>query len=140
MLKRCFPVFVLMASALVWSSCRKEGFLAATTTTNLDVKTVFSDSSRTVGFLANIYSNVGFNASLSRFSYNYIVCGGLEAACDEAEPSHAFSTPATQFATGTVNAGIIGEEPYKICYSNIRAVNVLIENIHNAPLRQAYKN
>lgn len=140
MLKRCFPVFVLMASALVWSSCRKEGFLAATTTTNLDEKTVFSDSSRTVGFLANIYSNAGFSTSLSRFSYNFIVCGGLEAACDEAEPSHAFSTPATQFATGTVNAGIIGEEPYKTCYGNIRAVNVLIKNLPNAPLRQAYKN
>lgn len=141
MLKRCFPVFVLMASALVWSSCRKEGFLAATTTTNLDEKTVFSDSSRTVGFLANIYSNAGFSTSLSRFVYdNRIVCGGLEAACDEAEPSHSFSTPATQFATGTVNAGIIGEEPYKTCYSQIRAVNVLLKNISNAPLRQAYKN
>jgi hypothetical protein len=140
MLKRCFPVFVLMASALVWSSCRKEGFLAATTTTNLDEKTVFADSSRTVGFLANIYSNVALSTSLSRFSYNFIVCGGLEAACDEAEPSHAFSTPATQFATGTVNAGIIGEEPYKTCYSNIRAVNVLIKNLPGAPLRQAYKN
>lgn len=141
MLKRCFPFFVLMASAIVWSSCRKEGFLAATTTTNLDEKSVFSDSSRTVGFLANIYSNVGFSTSLSRFVYdNRIVCGGLEAACDEAEPSHAFSTPATQFATGTVNAGIIGEEPYKTCYGNIRAVNVLIKNLPNAPLRQAYKN
>jgi hypothetical protein len=141
MLKRCFPVFVAMVSALIWSSCRKEGFLAATTTTNLDEKTVFSDSSRTVGFLANIYSNVGFSTSLSRFVYdNRIVCGGLEAACDEAEPSHAFSTPATQFATGTVNAGIIGEEPYKTCYTQIRAVNVLIKNLPNAPLRQAYKN
>ncbi|OMP79360.1 RagB/SusD family nutrient uptake outer membrane protein [[Flexibacter] sp. ATCC 35208] len=139
MIKRCIPVFILMAAALIYSSCRKEGFLTATTTTNLDEKSVFGDSSRTVGFLANIYSNVGLSASLSRFSYNYIVCGGLEAACDEAEPSHAFSTPATQFATGTVNSGIIGEEPYKTCYSQIRAVNVLLKNIDNAPLRQAYK-
>jgi starch-binding outer membrane protein, SusD/RagB family len=136
MIKRCFPFLLLLALG-----CRKEGFLAATTTTNLDEKSVFSDSSRTVGFLANIYSNVGFSTSLSRFTFNiYTVCGGLEAACDEAEPSHAFSTPATQFATGTVNAGIIGDEPYKTCYANIRAVNVLIKNLPNAPLRQAYKN
>jgi len=136
MIKRCFPFLILLALG-----CRKEGFLAATTTTNLDEKTVFSDSSRTVGFLANIYSNVGFSTSLSRFTFNtFTVCGGLEAACDEAEPSHAFSTPATQFATGTVNAGIIGEEPYKTCYGNIRAVNVLFKNLPNAPLRQAYKN
>ncbi|KAA2243864.1 RagB/SusD family nutrient uptake outer membrane protein [Chitinophaga agrisoli] len=128
-----------MATALATSSCRKEGFLSATTTTNLSEQTVFTDSSRTVGFLANIYSNVGLSTGLNRFSYNYIVCGGLEAGCDEAEPSHAFPTPATQFATGTVNAGIIGEEPYKTCYSNIRAVNVLIKNIPNAPLKAPYK-
>ncbi len=139
MIKRCFPVLALMAMALANSSCTKEGFLAATTTTNLSEQTVFTDSSRTVGFLANIYSNVGVSTSLNRFSYNGTVCGGLEAACDEAEPSHAFPTPATQFATGTVNAGIIGEEPYKTCYSNIRAVNVLIKNIPNAPLKAAYK-
>jgi len=138
MIKR-IPVLVLMASALVYASCKKEGFLTATSTTNLTEQTIFADSSRTVGFLANIYSNTGLSTSLSRFSYNYVVCGGLEAACDEAEPSHAFSTPATQFATGTVNAGIIGEEPYKTCYSNIRAVNVLIKNLPNAPLRPAYK-
>ena len=138
MIKR-IPVLVLMASALVYASCKKEGFLTATSTTNLTEETIFADSSRTVGFLANIYSNTGLSTSLSRFSYNYVVCGGLEAACDEAEPSHAFSTPATQFATGTVNAGIIGEEPYKTCYSNIRAVNVLIKNLPNAPLRPAYK-
>lgn len=140
MLKRCIPVIVLVATTLYGSSCNKEGFLTATTTTNLDEKSIFSDSSRTVGFLANIYSNVALSASPSRFVFdNRIVCGGLDAACDEAEPSHAFSTPATQFATGTVNAGIIGEEPYKTCYTNIRAVNVLLKNINNAPLRQAYK-
>lgn len=139
MIKR-IPVLVIMGSALVYASCRKEGFLTATTTTNLTEQTIFTDSSRTVGFLANIYSNVGLSTSLSRFSYNGIVCGGLEAACDEAEPSHAFSTPATQFATGTVNAGIIGEEPYKTCYSNIRAVNVLIKNLPNAPLQPSYKS
>ncbi|HEU4554743.1 MAG TPA: RagB/SusD family nutrient uptake outer membrane protein [Chitinophaga sp.] len=139
MIKR-IPVLVIMGSALVYASCRKEGFLTATTTTNLTEQTIFTDSSRTVGFLANIYSNVGLSTSLSRFSYNGIVCGGLEAACDEAEPSHAFSTPATQFATGTVNAGIIGEEPYKTCYSNIRAVNVLIKNLPMAPLQPSYKS
>lgn len=140
MLKRFIPVILLVATGLCNSSCNKEGFLTATTTTNLDEKSIFSDSSRTVGFLANIYSNVALSTSPSRFVFdNRIICGGLDAACDEAEPSHAFSTPATQFATGTVNAGIIGEEPYKTCYTQIRAVNVLLKNIGNAPLRQAYK-
>lgn len=69
MIKR-IPVLVLMASALVYASCKKEGFLTATSTTNLTEQTIFADSSRTVGFLANIYSNTGLSASLSRFVYD----------------------------------------------------------------------
>jgi starch-binding outer membrane protein, SusD/RagB family len=140
MIKRRFPVFLLMVSALVYSSCKKDGFLAATTTTNLDEQSIFTDSSRTVGFLANIYSNAGLSANPSRFVYNNTtICGGLDAACDEAEPSHAFPTPATYFSTGTVNAGIIGEEPYKTCYTQIRAVNILLKDLPMAPLKAAYK-
>src|ERR1700761_8755516 len=87
-------------------SCKKSGsFLSQTNTTNLNQTTVFTDSSRTEGFLANIYANVGFAVSASRFSANNIVCGGLDAACDESEPSHSYATDASGFATGTINAG-----------------------------------
>lgn len=139
MKKLYLPLLVLLGLAFLEQSCKKEGFLSATTTTNLNEASVFSDSSRTVGFLANIYSNVGFSASASRFVFDplfkKIVCGGLDAACDEAEPSHAFSTPASEFATGTINAGIVGDDPYKTCYTNIRAVNQLLKNLPNAPLK-----
>src|SRR5205823_727105 len=101
MKKFYLPLILLISSAVMLQSCKKEGFFTATATTNLTQSTVFTDSARTAGFLANIYSNVGFSASLSRFTYNLIGTGGLEAACDEAEPSHTYATPALEFATGT---------------------------------------
>jgi hypothetical protein len=126
------------------ASCKKNGgFLAVTSTTDLTQTTVFADSARTAGFLANIYSNVVFSASATRFVYDplgkKIICGGMDAASDESEPSHAFSTTASEFATGTVNAGIVDDGPYKTCYSNIRSVNQFLKNLPSAPIKAANK-
>ncbi|WPU96386.1 RagB/SusD family nutrient uptake outer membrane protein [Mucilaginibacter sabulilitoris] len=126
------------------ASCKKGGgFLAQTSTTDLNQTSVFADSARTAGFLANIYSNVGFSASATRFVYDplgkKVICGGLDAACDESEPSHAFSTTASAFATGTVNAGIVDDGPYKTCYSNIRSVNQFLKNLPSSPIKAPNK-
>jgi hypothetical protein len=124
-----FGVLVLFFPLV--QSCKKSGsFLSQTNTTNLNLATVFADSSRTEGFLANIYASVGFAVSASRFSANGTVCGGLDAACDESEPSHSYATDASGFATGTINAGTVSDEPYNTCYTQIRAVNQLLANIH----------
>ncbi len=136
--------FWLFGLLLGISSCKKSGgFLAQTSTTDLTQTTVFTDSARTAGFLANIYANVGFSASASRFVYDplgkAVICGGLDAACDESEPSHAFSTTASAFATGTINAGIVDDGPYKTCYSNIRAVNQFIKNLPSSPIKASNK-
>jgi hypothetical protein len=139
MKKFYLPLILLISSAIVLQSCKKEGFFTATATTNLTQSTIFTDSARTAGFLANIYSNVGFSASLSRFTYNFVGTGGLEAACDEAEPSHTYATPALEFATGTISAGNVGSEPYNTCYTQIRAVNQFITNLPGAPIKAANK-
>lgn len=124
-------------------SCKKDGFLTATTTTNLTQQTIFSDSANAEGFLANIYKNVGFATSPSRFVYApggaNVVCGGLDAACDESESSHLFSTAALAFATGSVNANNVKPGPgyddaYGTCYTQIRAVNQFLANIGTVPL------
>ena len=126
-----FVLICLVVVVLFMQSCKKgEGFLAATTTTNLNRATVFADSSRTEGFLANIYASAGFAVSATRFTSNSIPTGGLDAACDESEPSHAYATDASGFATGTINAGTVSNDPYNTCYTQIRAVNQLLANIH----------
>src|ERR1700744_3169011 len=125
---------------LLVASCKKDGFLTKTTTTNLTGTTVFTDSLNAEGFLANIYSNVGFATSASRFFYKTqsgatITCGGLDAACDEAEVSHTYSTTALAFATGAINAGLVTDDAYKTCYTQIRAINQLYANIKLVPIK-----
>jgi hypothetical protein len=144
MKKIYFQFFVLFASfgfVLFVQSCKKSGsFLAETSTTNLTQATVFADSSRTEGFLANIYASVGFSTSPTRFQANLTVCGGLDAASDESEPSHTYATDASGFATGTINAGTVSNDPYNTCYTQIRAVNQLLANIHLTKMLASNKN
>jgi len=147
-------LILLCLIVLATSSCKKEGFLNATTTTNLNQQTIFTDSANAEGFLANIYSNVGFSISPTRFSYTTstlvsIPCGGLDAACDESEISHTYSTAALAFALGSVNAGnvpdgfaqssVASADAYYVCYQQIRAVNQLFANISKVPLLAANK-
>jgi len=126
-----FVLTCLVVVVLFTQSCKKGGFLSETTTTNLTQASVFADSSRTEGFLANIYASAGFAVSASRFSNGLgVTVGGLDAACDESEPSQTYSTDASGFATGTINAGTVSSDPYNTCYTQIRAVNQLLANIH----------
>jgi hypothetical protein len=130
--------FALMMSAMI--SCKKGGFLAPTTTTNLNETTVFADSANAVRFLAGIYTNIGFSFKPDRFVYDPggkgIPVGGLEAACDEAEPANQFASTALAFATGTINASVVTDDAYKKSYEGIRAANQLIKNIDKIPLKE----
>jgi hypothetical protein len=90
------------------SSCKKDGFLGQTTTSNLTKNTVFADSANTVAFLSNIYSNVGFSFSPGRFAY-----GGLDAASDEAEVYTSAGSTALAFESGTINAAVVTDDAYK---------------------------
>jgi len=148
MKKIYFPIIALtffsFAMTFMVSSCKKEGFFTATSTTNLSQTTIFNDSANAVGFLANIYSNVGFSTSPGRFYYTNasgtnITCGGLDAACDESEISHTFSTTALAFAIGSVNGGNVTDDAFKTCYTQIRAVNQLLKNLPVVPLQAANK-
>ncbi|MDB5002502.1 MAG: SusD family protein [Mucilaginibacter sp.] len=130
-----FLVVTSLSFTLVIQSCKKsESFLASTSTTNLNQTTVFADSAKTMGFLANIYTSIGFSSSANRFGN-----GGLDAASDEAEPFNTKATDASGFATGTINAGTISNQAYNTCYTNIRAVNQLLANISKTAMKAVNK-
>lgn len=141
------PVIFLMLLSLMSGllvSCKKNSFLEATNTTNLTQSVIFSDSAYTVGFLANIYANIDFSQSPGRFAYitpslNSIVCGGLDAASDESEVSNTYGTTALAFAIGSIDQNTVTDDAYRICYSEIRAVNQLNRNVDKAPLQAALK-
>ncbi|RYY30385.1 MAG: RagB/SusD family nutrient uptake outer membrane protein [Sphingobacteriaceae bacterium] len=120
-------------------SCKKDGFLAQTQTTNLSETTVFADSANTVAFLSNIYSNIGFSFNPGRFVYGplgaQVTNGGLDAASDEAEVFTPGGSTALAFETGTINAAVVTDDAYTRSYSNIRAVNQFLKNLPGAPIR-----
>lgn len=119
------------------AACTKEGFLDQTTTTDLDENSVFSDSARSMDFLAQIYSNIGYSFNLSRFGG----LAGLDACSDEAEgPSAAVVTTYTQFATGSVSAFSISADAWNTGYTNIRAANQFIAHLNTIPFNQDLKN
>lgn len=143
------PSILFSAVAICALSCKKEGFLSQTVTSNLTQSTVFADSAYAEGVLANIYANVGFATEPDRFTYTTpanttIVCGGLDAACDESEVSHNYSTSALAFAIGSVNAGTVvdgsasindqNDDAYYTCYKQIRAVNQIFANVSKVPI------
>ena len=125
----CLGMFLLI-------SCGKKNFLDQTETTNLNEQTVFADSARTVAFLTNIYIDIGFAESATRFGN-----GGLDAACDEAEPQKSINvTTSIQFATGTVNPSIISGDAWNLPYTNIRRVNQLLKHLPSSPIPPHIRN
>jgi hypothetical protein len=132
-------LWCLLAALISFASCKKDGFLGQTQTTNLSKTTVFADSANTVAFLSNIYSNAGFSFNPGRFLYSsagaQVTNGGLDASSDEAEVSTTNGTAALEFETGTVNAAIITDDAYKTCYNNIRSVNQFLQNLPGVPIK-----
>lgn len=128
MKKFYLPGFVLLFFSLVLpaiQSCKKNGFLAPAAVSNLNQNTVFIDSGYTNQFLASIYSQIGIDVNPNEFGN-----GGVDAACDESEPSGSSSSDATAWQSGTINAISVTGDLYNTCYNEIRAVNQLLANIH----------
>ena len=126
----------LCIGMLTLAACGKKNFLDQTETTNLNEQTVFTDSARTVAFLTNIYIDIGFAENATRFDN-----GGLDAACDEAEPQKSATvTTSIQFATGTVNPSIISADAWNLPYTNIRRVNQLLKHLPGAPIPSYIRN
>lgn len=116
-------------AVLLVVSCTKQDFLEQTQTTDLTEQSVFTDSTRSMNFLTDIYTETAFSMYPSRFGN-----GGLDAATDELEvPGAANITSSIQFATGSVNPAIISNDAWATPYSNIRAVNNFLKHIPQMP-------
>ena len=142
MRKHTAPLYVLFAAVILLASglgCKKNGFLDATVTTNLDSTSVFSDSTKAIAFLNNIYTKVGFASDPRRFSGGSYAAG-LDAACDEAEgPNASSSNGFTMFATGTVSPTVVPTDAWGTPYGMIRAVNQFLGHLSIIPFNQALK-
>lgn len=133
-------------SSLLWlfflaigvASCTSS-FLDQTSTSDLDEKVVFGDSTYASGFLTQIYTDIGFDTDVDRFGGHNTgnSNGGLQVASDEAEFRASSSiTTGMAFATGTVNPVIVTDDAWKTCYSQIRACNKFLKNIVTTPMAE----
>jgi len=138
MKKNAILFWILLLAAAI-PACKKSGFLDQTVTTSLDETSTFKDSSNSMQFLNNIYSNIGFATDPRRFNGGGFAAG-LEAASDEAEGPNASSTNGfIQFATGSVNPTIVPNDAWVIPYGNIRAVNQFLKHLPIIPFNNALK-
>nr|WP_067058437.1 RagB/SusD family nutrient uptake outer membrane protein [Mucilaginibacter sp. L294] len=133
-MRKLYILSFFCAAATILFSCKKEGFLGQTQTSNLTEDAVFKDSVNTTAFLSNIYLKVGFSESATRFTN-----GGLDVASDEAEPYDNSEVTTIGFANGSVDANTVSGDAYNTCYSNIRSVNVLLKHLPTTPFRDATK-
>ncbi|MEX6691040.1 RagB/SusD family nutrient uptake outer membrane protein [Danxiaibacter flavus] len=125
-----------LACICIVTSCTKEGFLDKTTTTDLSETSVFSDSARSMDFLTNIYTNVDFSFSLTRFNG----AAGLDASSDEAEgPLSTTVTTYNQFASASVSAFNIATDAWNTPYTQIRAVNQFLAHLPSVPFNDMLK-
>lgn len=120
-------IFSVALTALM--SCKKNGFLSATAVSSLNKNTVFVDSAYTGDFLAQIYSQIGFDVAGNEFGN-----GGMDAAGDESQVNGISQTDANYWSTGTINAAQTTNSVYNTCYTQIRAVNQLLANISQTRL------
>ena len=135
-MKKLLP-YILFTLIIGGMSCSERGFLDETVTTDLDIDVVFGDSTYTAGFLNDIYRDIGFDTDPNRFAPG----GGLQTASDEARFRRSSTiTTDVMFATGTINPVLVSNDAWRICYANIRKVNVFFENIERSPIKGSIKN
>ncbi|MFD0793067.1 RagB/SusD family nutrient uptake outer membrane protein [Mucilaginibacter litoreus] len=133
-MKKLYNLIFLCTIGLAVFSCKKDGFLGQTQTSNLTEDVVFKDSVNATAFLTNIYTSIGFSEIGNRFSN-----GGLDVASDEAEPYDNSATTTIGFANGSVDANTVSGDAYDKCYNNIRAVNVFLKHLPQTPLKDVTK-
>ncbi|RCH55356.1 RagB/SusD family nutrient uptake outer membrane protein [Mucilaginibacter hurinus] len=124
-MRKIFVCVNTLLLLILFASCKKSNFFDTGVVSELDETAVFADSARTMSFLTNIYTQIGF-------SFNPVQFGnaGLESACDEAEGfSNGGGETFRQFATGVVNAANTTPSPWLTCYKNIRAANLFLKKL-----------
>lgn len=137
-------LFTTILLTLLLSACNKNnGFLGQTVTTDLTESAVFSDSARSMDYLAGIYANMDFSFKPTRFTTPAYPSGlaGIEACSDEAEgPASSTVTTYNQFVLGSVGPYSITPDAWNTSYANIRSANQWLRHLSIIPISNSLKN
>lgn len=141
MKKTNFYIGALLGVIFLVTSCNKAGsFLDQTATETLTQQKVFSDSTNTINFLNDIYKYLGQDIIPARQSYINSTTGNDQACLEELTTQSVsfYSAPQAAWITGTSTSA---NDPfgnyYGRYYTEIRACNMYMQNVKNAPLSAA---
>jgi hypothetical protein len=138
-------LLLALAALALTTACKKDDFLEPKTSA-LTEETVFADSTRTLGFLTRIYSDVAFSFQKQRWQSH----GNTEQSTDDAEynfsgtdkpPVQLYSgilTPLTFYGTGNASGVNFdsgnGSDFWVTPWQNIRRCNLLLSKLPSTPL------
>ncbi|MEH3112196.1 RagB/SusD family nutrient uptake outer membrane protein [Pedobacter terrae] len=135
-------IFIILAFVIVYTSCKKStDFLDGQASTGETEESIFTDSVKTIGFLTNIYSGIGYSFNKGRFSSH----GNTEMATDDAEYAYSgVGQSAVIMYNGTISPNNFfsqGAVPdfWSTPYANIRKVNLFLAKLPGTPLSAPLK-
>ncbi|NLR68811.1 RagB/SusD family nutrient uptake outer membrane protein [Chitinophaga varians] len=123
-----------LVPAFFITACKKD-FLDQKTLSAIDERAVFQDSTRSLGVINNLYSNLGLSFNPRRFSNT-----GLDAACDESEPIGDPTIYTYKISSGGVNANNADGGLWKTTFQMVRAANIFMKNKDSIPVSNATKD
>ncbi|MFT4093929.1 MAG: RagB/SusD family nutrient uptake outer membrane protein [Niabella sp.] len=141
-MKRLIYIIVMVSASLMFS-CKKDTFLDNTTTDLLTADKVFADSTYTLNFLNDIYAYAG--QDIVPLRYSYITSGtGNDYACLEDLTTQSRSYYSEPQASWIKGASTSSNSPflnyYTRYYKEIRACNLFRKRVVEAPLSEATKS
>jgi len=124
----------LVTATCFITACKKD-FLDPKTLSAIDEPAVFQDSTRTLGVINYLYSNLGTSFNPRRFSNT-----GLDAACDESEPLGDPTFYTYKISSGGVNASNADKGLWTTTFQMVRAANTFLKNKDNIPVSNATRD
>lgn len=131
---RRIAVAGFIAAACCTIACKKD-FLDQKTLSAIDEKAVYQDSTRSLGVINTLYTNLGISFNPRRFNNT-----GLDAACDESEPISDPTIFTYKISSGGINANNADRTLWTTTYQMIRAANIFLKNKDSIPVSAATKD
>lgn len=125
---------VLVTVTCFNTACRKD-FLDQKTLSAIDEASVFRDSTKTLGMINNLYSNLGISFNPRRFNNT-----GLDAACDESEPLQDPTIYTYKLSSGGINPNNAEKGLWNTTFQMVRASNIFLKNKDSIPVSNATRD
>jgi len=122
-------LFAGLATTTCFITACKKDFLDQKTLSAIDETAVFADSTRSLGIINNLYSNLGISFNPRRFNNT-----GLDAACDESEPLSDPTIYTYKISSAGVNPNNADKGLWTTSFQMVRIANIFLKNKDSIPV------